>query len=97
MREPGSGTRSEFEQALKMKGVEPPRPALELPSNEAVLSAVSAGGLAAAISELAAGPMLKAGLLNAVPLDLPERPFSLLRHAQRRPSRAAAALLERLD
>jgi hypothetical protein len=50
MREPGSGTRSEFEAALRKLGADPEalQVALVLPSNEAVLSAVRAGVSAAA-------------------------------------------------
>lgn len=95
LREPGSGTRSEFEQALRRRGVDPARleVAAELPSNEAVLAAVRAGGLAAAVSELAAEPMLGAGVLKRVAFDFPERAFELLRHRQRHRSRAAEALV----
>lgn len=92
LREEGSGTRSEFEAVLPA-GVAAPdlKTALVLPSNEAILSAVTAGGLVTAISELAAQPLIEAGRLVRLPLDLPERPFHLLRHRERRPSRAAEA------
>jgi len=52
LREPGSGTRSNFEHALEALGVSPHnlRIALELPSNEAVRAAVEAGMGAAVIS-----------------------------------------------
>ena len=52
LREPGSGTRSEFEAALEEFGVSPGalRIALELPSNEAVRAVVEAGLGATAIS-----------------------------------------------
>ena len=72
------------------------RAVLTLPSNEAILSAVAAGGLVTAISELAAQPLIEAGRLVRLPLDLPERPFHLLRHRERRPSRAAEAFASAL-
>ncbi len=93
LREIGSGTRSEFEEALRRFGVsQADLPvALELPSNEAVLSAVKAGAGATVISELVAGSALAAGQLHRVPFPLPERPFRLLRHRERRLSHAAQA------
>lgn len=92
LREEGSGTRSEFEAALP-RGVAASalRTVLTLPSNEAILAAVAASDLVTAISELAAQPLIEAGRLVRLPLDLPERPFHLLRHRERRPSRAAEA------
>lgn len=95
LREPGSGTRSVFEAALEGFGVPPAlvRVALELPSNEAVRSAVEAGMGATAISASVASPSLDAGLLRHVRLDLPERGFLVLRHAGRYRTRAADALL----
>jgi DNA-binding transcriptional LysR family regulator len=98
-REPGSGTRSEFEHALADKGFAPDRlnRALELPSNEAVLAAVAAGGALAAVSELAARPMIETVRLRRLAFDLPERTFELLTHKQRRRSRAATAFIDELD
>lgn len=95
LREPGSGTRSAFEAALAAAGVPPGRlrVALELPSNEAVRAAVEAGMGATPISASVAVPSLEAGLLRQVKLALPERAFHVLRHHERSPSRAAAALL----
>lgn len=98
-REAGSGTRSEFEQALRDLGIDPDALpcALVLASNEAILSAVTQGGLLAAVSELAARPLIASGALVAVGPELPPRPFDLVRHPDRRPSRAAAALLDSLS
>ncbi|WP_282641811.1 LysR substrate-binding domain-containing protein, partial [Xanthobacter autotrophicus] len=44
LREPGSGTRQVFEDALRASGLDPAglKVALELPSNEAVVSAAAA-------------------------------------------------------
>lgn len=95
LREPGSGTRSVFEEALSRLGVEPKelRISLELPSNEAVRAAVEAGMGATALSASVAAPSLEAGLLHAVDFRLPEREFHVLRHRERYGSRAADALL----
>ena len=96
LREPGSGTRSEFEQALSSRGVLPDRlrVALELPSNEAVRGAVEAGMGATAISASVAAPSLEAGLLHQVEFALPDREFRMLRHRERYNSRAGDALLD---
>ena len=95
LREPGSGTRSEFEQALLSRGGSPARlrVALELPSNEAVRAAVEAGMGATAISASVAAPSLEAGLLHQVGLALPDREFRVLRHRERYKSRAGDTLL----
>lgn len=95
LREAGSGTRSVFEAALERFGLA--RAALavafELPTNEAVRAAVEAGLGVTAISASVAAPSLEAGLLVKVDCPLPERAFVVLRHAERRSSRAAATLL----
>lgn len=95
LREPGSGTRSVFEAAITGFGIAPTalRVVLELPSNEAVRGAVEAGLGAAALSASVAAPSLEAGLLQAVDLRLPDRPFSVLRRRERYLSRAAEALI----
>jgi DNA-binding transcriptional LysR family regulator len=97
LREPGSGTRSEFEAALAGFGLSPAALdiALELPSNEAVRAAVEAGLGATVISASVAAPALEAGLLRLVALDLPERSFQLLHHRERSLSRAAEAFVSR--
>jgi DNA-binding transcriptional LysR family regulator len=53
-----------------------------------------AGPYATAVSELVVAPHLKAGLLAQACFDLPARSFSMLRHAERHRSRAAAAFEE---
>jgi DNA-binding transcriptional LysR family regulator len=82
MREPGSGTRSEFEAALASFGLSPGtvRVALELPSNEAVRAAVEAKVAAAVISASVVVASLESGLLHRVRVDLPERIFHVVRH-----------------
>lgn len=94
VRERGSGTRSEFEVALRAIGIKPKRLkyALEVPSNEAVRSAVVAGAGAAAISEMVVESLILTGRLHRVAFDLPARSFHVLRHRERYQSKAAQAL-----
>lgn len=96
LREPGSGTRSVFEEAMSASagGAQKLRIVLELPSNEAVRAAVEAGMGATALSASVAAPSLEVGLLRHVPFRLPERQFHLLHHRERAPSRAASALMD---
>lgn len=93
-REPGSGTRAIFETALAGLGVAVTdlTLTLELPSNEAVLSAVLAGGGAAALSRLVAGPLVKDGRLRQLQMAGPKRHFCLIRSPARSISRAEGAL-----
>ncbi len=94
MREEGSGTRSEFENAMEKRGVSRHdlKIALVLPSNEAVLSAVRSGQWAAAISSAAADLYLQEGLLAKAAFDLPVRDFRVLRHKERHASKPALTL-----
>src|SRR5580704_16576834 len=76
-REPGSGTRRHFEEALRAHGV-PGRvpPVAELSSTTAIKAAVAAGIGPAVLSSLAVTQELAAGTLRAVPvrgLDLTRR------------------------
>lgn len=95
LRERGSGTRSEFEAAMRRRGIDPRalNVVLELPSNEAVLAAVQAGGGVTAVSAQVAACGLDNGALAVLVPELSERPFQLLRHAARHPTRAAAAFV----
>jgi DNA-binding transcriptional LysR family regulator len=95
LREPGSGTRSVFENALAHLGVKPDtlRIEMELPSNEAVRAAVEAGLGATVISASVAAPSIEAGLLHQASFRLPEREFHVLRRKDRYPSRVADALV----
>jgi DNA-binding transcriptional LysR family regulator len=97
LREQGSGTRSAFESAIAAMGIRPEELSvvLELPSNEAVVSAARAGGCATAVSGSVASLFLHQGLLVRSGIDLPARSFALLRHKERHRSRAATEL-ERL-
>jgi DNA-binding transcriptional LysR family regulator len=96
LREPGSGTRAHFEQMMSSRGVGPEelRIKLELPSNEAALSAAAAGELVAGVSELAAAPLVAAGRVVRLALDLGARRFDLVTHKERRLSAAGAAFVE---
>jgi DNA-binding transcriptional LysR family regulator len=95
LREPGSGTRSMFEAALKKFDVRLSDLdiRLELPSNEAVRVAVESGDCATAISDLVVVQSLAAGTLHRVAIDLPKRSFFTLRHKERYASQAERALL----
>jgi DNA-binding transcriptional LysR family regulator len=98
LREPGSGTRSVFESALRTNGIELPslKVAIELPSNEAVLSAVESGLFVTVLSERVVSRHLDAKRLVRVGLDLPPRSFSILRHKERYQTKASLALEEML-
>ncbi|UGV24718.1 LysR family transcriptional regulator [Rhodopseudomonas boonkerdii] len=93
MREPGSGTRSVFEAALRAHNVDPARldVVMTLPSNEAVLSAVRHSAAATALSEAVVAPFLHNGDLHALPFALDLREFTLLRHKERPLSAVARA------
>jgi DNA-binding transcriptional LysR family regulator len=95
LREPGSGTRSMFEAALKKFDIKLSDLdiRLELPSNEAVRVAVESGDCATAISDLVVVQSLSAGTLHRVKIDLPKRSFFVLRHKERYASQAERALL----
>src|SRR3981189_2217070 len=95
LREPGSGTRSMFEAALRKLGMKLSdlHIRLELPSNEAVRVAVESGDSATAISDLVVAQSLAAGTLHRVKIDLPKRSFYVLRHKERYVSQAEKALL----
>lgn len=96
IREKGSGTRSSFEQALTGIGMSigDLSIAMELPSNEALCAAVSAGHLATVVSTSVAQAGINTGSLVAMPLDLGEREFRLVHHRERNLSRAASAFVD---
>jgi DNA-binding transcriptional LysR family regulator len=96
LREQGSGTRAAFERAISNIGVKPADLAvtLELPSNEAVISAAREGMCAAVVSGAVAAPLLTQGLLVKANFPLPSRQFAILRHKQRHYSRASLTLEE---
>jgi len=95
LREKGSGTRAVFDAVLDrhQRDAAEFNILMELPSNEAVTSAVSTGMAASILSTFAVLTGLEAGLLAAVPCDLPERCFYLVTHKNRHLSRSAEAFL----
>lgn len=95
LREPGSGTRGAFEAALGQRGLTLGGldVALVLPSNEAVRTAIEAGAGAAVMARSVAASGLANGALVEIPLDLPPRAYSLLRHKDRYRGRAADVFL----
>lgn len=99
LREPGSGTRQVFETAARAMGVDAGAlpVVLELPSNEAVRSAVEAGAGATVISELVVQSSLRYGALHAIDLPLPHRDFEILRHRDRYRSQAERAFLAAIE
>jgi len=96
LREPGSGTRAVCEAALASHGLATADIdiALELPSNEAVRTAVEAGPGATVLSTLVVAPALRAGRLVRVPFDLSSRRFFAVRHKARHLSLAERRLLD---
>lgn len=98
LREHGSGTRSVFEDAMRVAGYNPARLhiALELPSNEAICSAVLSGNYVTAISELVAAPHLAAGTLVKANFVLPQRQFLMLSHNDRYQTKALKSFADML-
>lgn len=99
LREPGSGTRDHLMAGLAKSGIAPAslRVRLELPSNGAVLEAMEAGGLVAAVSDLAATARVRDRRIRRLDWPLPERDFTMLTHRDRKPSRAIAAFRDSLQ
>ncbi len=95
-REKELGTRAAFEAALETFGVKPHerRITLELPSNEAVRSAVEAGAGLTVMSKLVVCASIKAGSLTAMSLALPRRRLFLLRRRDRYVSQASLAFTQ---
>jgi len=96
LREAGSGTRAAFVKALEALGV-PYRNlniAIELPSNEAVLTAVLAGAGATILSARVCADAIAAGALKRLPVPVAPRAFSAVQHGDRYRSRAVSALLD---
>lgn len=95
LRERGSGTREMFEEHLRRHHNDPAAltVALELPSGEAVKSAVLAGAGAAVMSELIVEREIALGLLHALPAPCPARRFHVLHHPSRHRTRAVATFI----
>lgn len=98
VREEGSGTRHVLEELCERMNVrfDALRIVLVLPSNEAVREAVEAGAGATIISEQVVAASIETGRLRAVPVDLPDRQFALLRHSERALTAAQQALVSEL-
>jgi DNA-binding transcriptional LysR family regulator len=96
LREQESGTRGIFEKMVRSLGGDPSgfEIALELPSNEAVRSAVEAGAGATVMSRLVAASSLSAGTLTALQWPLSPREFLMLRHQQRYVTEAMRVFFE---
>ena len=99
MRERGSGTRSTFEEMIRAHGLDPAELdcAMTLPSNEAVLTAVETGAGVAMLSRQVVARAAETGRIAILPVTLPDRPFHLIRHSERRLTRAADALIHVLE
>lgn len=98
IREEGSGTRAILNRYLEAHGVafNSINIALELPSNEAVLSAVSAGHGVTILSESVCTDCVEAGRVVQIAADLGVRSFYAVQHADRYRSKAVIALLAAL-
>ncbi|MFW6077561.1 MAG: LysR substrate-binding domain-containing protein, partial [Hyphomicrobiales bacterium] len=98
LREPGSGTRAEFEDAIAAHGLalDDLSVSLELPSNEAICAAIEAGAGAAAISHLVSDAAVSAGRLHRIGFAFPARPFHAVWHRERRLTRATEAFLQQV-
>ncbi|PKU26212.1 LysR family transcriptional regulator [Telmatospirillum siberiense] len=99
LREPGSGTRAATEALLASRQLTlaDVTVSLELPSNEAVRTAVEAGAGATVLSQMVVATALRAGVLKAAACAMPTRRFSVLRHRERRLSGAARAFLSSVE
>ena len=98
IREEGSGTRHVLEELAQREGItfEELKIFLVLPVNEAVREAVEAGAGATIISEHVVASAVAAGKLRAIPIDLPPRDFTLVRHRDRHLTFAQLALVKHL-
>lgn len=95
VREKGSGTRAAWEAEMNKRGLTVASlRKIELPSNEAIRSAVENGSGVALISRLVVDSGVKAGTLRLLAIPPASRPFFLLRHSERYLSRAALSLIE---
>ena len=102
LREEGSGTRAEIEGHLARMGLASGdlRVLLEIPSNEAVLSAVAGSDCVSMVSRRAVEVLAAEGavrLRRVTWAPRPERPFTVLSHPDRHRTRAVDALLAEID
>ena len=102
LREEGSGTRAEVEVHLAQMGLtrDDLSVLLEIPSNEAVLSAVAGSDCVSMVSRRAVEVLATDGavhLRRVTWAPRPERPFTVLSHPERHRTRAVDALLALID
>lgn len=102
LREEGSGTRAEVESHLAQMGLsrDDLSVLLEIPSNEAVLSAVAGSDCVSIVSRRAVEVLASDGaihLRHVTWAPRPERPFTVLSHPDRHRTRAVDALLALID
>ncbi|PWC33272.1 LysR substrate-binding domain-containing protein [Azospirillum sp. TSO35-2] len=96
LREPGSGTRALFDQAIRAAGLDPAglEVAMTLPGGCIIRAALLAGVGAGVLSDLVVAEDLAAGRIVALEgLELPARCFHLVRHRDRHRSIAERALV----
>ncbi len=96
LREPGSGTRALFEQAVRAAGLDPAAltVAMTLPGGSVIRHALMAGLGVSVLSDLVLAEELRDGRIVALGgLDLPERDFHLVRHRDRHRSAAEREFL----
>lgn len=98
LRKEGSEARSEFFRAVRAMGLTPDALdiRLEMPTDEAVRSAVMAGAGPGVLSDLVVRDAVQASALVRVSIDLPRRAFRVLHHSERKLSRAAETFLKAL-
>lgn len=96
LRETGSGTRSEFDKLLNAAGLSLAdlTIAMEFPSNEAVLAAVTAGHSVSVLSRRAVESAAAEGTVRMLPVPGGERPFTVLTHPERHRTRSVEAMLD---
>ncbi|MEQ8256089.1 MAG: LysR substrate-binding domain-containing protein [Roseovarius confluentis] len=102
MREEGSGTRAEVEVHLAQLGLSRDDLAvlLEIPSNEAVLSAVAGSDCVSMVSRRVVDALAEDGAVHQRRVTWaprPERPFTVLSHPERHRTRAVEALMALID
>lgn len=98
IREAGSGTRAALVSFLWEKGLDLSdiRVVLELPSNEAIVTAIRSGRVVSLMSRMVAGALTGSVNVNILPSGQPRRAFSLIISTDRGLSDAAQAFVRRI-
>ena len=91
--ERGSGPRSVFDAALRLREIDPTTLStiLELPTNEALCAAVRSSTHLTVVSEIVARSHFDAGHVSRIAFDIGARSFSLVRHKRRYRTKASEA------